>query len=66
MNDQELQEFTIRDGIWDSSTKIATIKRKRHTCIFPETGKETRVTYCNNCGSPFVLDDSSKCAECGY
>ena len=57
-------DFTIRDGIWDNSVIIADVHRYRHTAIFPENEEPTKVTFCNNCGDPFVVNDV--CANCAY
>ena len=62
--DDYVPDFTVRPDIWDDVTKIATVRRKRHTCVFPENEMETIVSYCNNCGSPFTK--RNQCAICGY
>lgn len=70
-----MDDFTVRKGIWDADTKIAHVERKRHTVIFPEdNGEASGMTYCNNCGSPFIMSPKwiykiyfhlpNKCAKC--
>ncbi len=65
-------EYTVRQGLWDDNTKVATVQRTRHTCQFREDANsewmpETKLTYCNNCGSLFTWGGSNNvCAECEY
>jgi len=70
MNDMDDQpkwpDFKVRDGIWNAVTKIGTVKRRRHSVIFPNSGgKETALSYCNNCGGTFATGEPAVCCECG-
>lgn len=49
---------------WDSTVKIGKVEGNRHYPIFPEDGTQSRLSFCNRCGSPFV-DDNDACWECG-
>ena len=66
-----VSDFTVRAGIWDDATRVAEVKRRRHTVIFPENyGEPTKVTFCNNCGDTFMLQPDTDrslpdiCANC--
>lgn len=57
--------FTVRSGLWDNETKVATVGENRHTVIFPNCdGKESTLTFCNNCGESFATT-MGKCMGCG-
>jgi len=58
-----MDEYMVRNGVWDDKVKIAWVGAKRHTVIFPDRECATTVTYCNNCGSPFLM--ASSCGGCG-
>jgi hypothetical protein len=54
----------LQENLWDKETKIHEIGDYRHTVIFPDwNGEPTKVTFCNNCGCPFII--GNRCAECG-
>lgn len=65
-----VSDFTVRAGIWDDATRVAEVKCKRHTVIFPENITPTKVTFCNNCGCEFILTPDTDqslpniCANC--
>lgn len=67
-----VQDILAR-GFWDSTVKIAKIKGTRHTAIFPENERPTKVTFCNFCGSSLLIgytkDDGEPtekfCSGCG-
>lgn len=66
-----VSDFTVRAGIWDDATRVAEVKCKRHTVIFPENADEpSKITYCNNCGHSFILQPDTDrslpdiCANC--
>lgn len=58
-----MKEFCVRPGLWDDTTKIGKVGKYRHTVIFPEDERETEITFCNNCGSPFTM--KMVCQDCG-
>lgn len=47
--------------------EIVEVGEYRHSVIWTGTDKPSTVTYCNNCGSPFVFgpDDGPDHCECG-
>lgn len=57
-----MDEYVVREGVWDDKVKIAWVGAKRHTVIFPDNDEPSTVTYCNNCGSPFTFGNA--CAGC--
>lgn len=58
-----MDEYKVKDGLWGEGTEIAWVGKKRHTIIFPSRGEASIVTYCNNCGSPYIM--ASRCGHCG-
>jgi hypothetical protein len=62
--EEYVKDFKVREGIWDETVKIGKVKQTRHTVFFEENnGDESSITYCNNCSSPFTIND--RCAHCG-
>lgn len=60
-----MDDFIVRDGLWDAETTIAKVYHKRHTVIFPERDEPTTVTFCNNCGCPFTFNSNPPtCSNC--
>ena len=54
----------LNPKIWDAKTVVVGIGPFRHTVQFPDSDSPASITFCNNCGSPYITLPNS-CAECG-
>lgn len=69
VNDFKEYKDKVKEGIWDDTVEILKIKNYRHSVFFKDEGDKSDLTYCNFCGSSFIIKSKKTeivcCTSCG-